>query len=237
MAYLPLFIFSLSHTFIARRVWLPILLLFEYLTIVRHCCKHFAVRLWTNTIEVCKLCNVFHKSYYSTAIETTLIPFVLTRVQYITHWRTCCLARNSPFENDRRHPPMLTFILQDTLPCLTTSLCIYHFTCSCGVWYMGFTTRQLYKRIREHHLMGLTRGTISTIKSSILKHLVDSNHGINVEKAFTIVYTTPANQPLTTRIKHLNMTEAILINFHKPELCSLKKLLHKVLLSGPSLSR
>ena len=93
--------FCLSHTFIARRVWRPILLLFEYLTIVRYCCKYFAVRLWTNTVEVCKLCNVFHKSYYSTAIETTLIPFVLARVQYITHWRICCLARNLPFENDR----------------------------------------------------------------------------------------------------------------------------------------
>ena len=73
------------------------------MTIVRHCCKHFAVRLWTNTVEVCILCKVFHKSYYSTAIETTLIPFVLTRIQYITRWRICCLARNSPFENDRTH--------------------------------------------------------------------------------------------------------------------------------------
>ena len=132
---------------------------------------------------------------------------------------------------------MLRFNLKDTLPRLTTSMCIYQFTCSCGVRYIGRTTRQLHKRIREHHPVGLTRGTISTIKSSILKHLVDSNHSINVEKAFKIVYTTPANQYFTTRTKHLNMAEAILINFYKPELCSQKKLLHNVLLPWPSLFR
>ena len=38
--------------------------------------------------------------------------------------------------------------------------------------------------------------------------------------AFMILYTTPANQYFTTRTKHLNMTEAMLINFYKCELCS-----------------
>ena len=118
--------------------------------------------------------------------------------------------------------PMLRFNLKDKLPRLTTSMCIYQFTCSCGVRYIGRTTRQLHKRIKEHHPVGLTRGTISTIRSSILKHLVDSNHSIDIEKAFHILYTTPVSQYFTTRTKHLNMAEAILINFYKPELCSRK---------------
>ena len=103
--------------------------------------------------------------------------------------------------------------------------------------YIGRTTRQLHKRIKEHHPVGLIRGTISTIRSSILKHLVDSNHNIDIEKAFRILYTTPASEYFTTRTKHLNMAEAILINFYKPELCSQKKLVHNVLLPWPSLFR
>ena len=89
--------------------------------------------------------------------------------------------------------PMLRFNLKDKLPLLTTSMCIYQFTCSCEVRYIGCTTRQLHKRIKEHHPVRLTRGTISTIRSSILKHLVDSNHRIDIERAFHILYTTPVS--------------------------------------------
>ena len=109
---------------------------------------------------------------------------------------------------------MLRFHLKDTLPLLTTSTCIYKFTCSCGVRYIGRKTRQLHRRIIEYHPVGLTRVIISTIRSSPLKHLVDSNHSINIEKAFKILCTTPVNQYFTTKMKHSNMVEAILINFY-----------------------
>ena len=91
--------------------------------------------------------------------------------------------------------------------------------------------------IKEHHPVGLAKGTISTIRSSILKHLMDSNHVINSERAFKILYRTPVSQYHSTRLKHLNMAEAILINFYKPELCSQKKLFHNILLPWPSLFR
>ena len=105
-----------------------------------------------------------------------------------------------------------------------------YFTCSCGVRFIGRATMHLHKRIKEHHPVGLTEETISTIRSSILKILMDSNHIINNEKEFKILYRTSVNQYLYTKLKYLNMAEAILINSYKPELCSQKKLLHKVLL-------
>ena len=118
---------------------------------------------------------------------------------------------------------MLKFNLEDTLPRLTTSICMYQFTCSCEVRFTGRTFGQLRKRIKEHHPVGLTKVTISTIRSSIVKHLVHSNHLTNNEKSFKILYTTPVNQYHSTRLKYLNMAEAILINLYKPELCSQKK--------------
>ena len=100
------------------------------------------------------------------------------------------------------------------------------------VRYIGRTIR-----IKEYHPVRLTKGTISTIRSSILKHMMDSNHFTNNEKSLKNLYKTPVNQYHTTRLKHLNMAEAILINLYKPELCSQKKLFHNVLLPWPSLFR
>ena len=38
---------------------------------------------------------------------------------------------------------------KDKLPSSITSMCIYKFNCSCGSSYIGRTTRQLSKRIKE----------------------------------------------------------------------------------------
>ena len=40
---------------------------------------------------------------------------------------------------------------KDKLPSSTTSTCVYKFNCSCGSSYIGRTTRQLSKRIKEHY--------------------------------------------------------------------------------------
>ena len=132
---------------------------------------------------------------------------------------------------------MLKFNLKKTLPRLTSSMCIRQFTCSCKVQYIDCTTRQLHKRIGEHYPVRLVKGTIGTIRSSILKHPMSSKYVINSERAFKIFYRTRVNENHSTRLKHLNMAEAILINFYTPELCSRKKPFHNILLPWPSLFR
>ena len=59
------------------------------------------------------------------------------------------------------------------------SMCIYNFTCICGARYIGRTTRQLSKCIKEHHPAALSKRTVKSISSSILQHLVGSCHQVN----------------------------------------------------------
>ena len=62
---------------------------------------------------------------------------------------------------------------------------------------------------------------------------MDSYHIIKIQKAFKILYRTPANQYYSTRVKHLIMALDILISFCKPELRSQKTFFIRFDFLGP----
>ena len=131
--------------------------------------------------------------------------------------------------------PILMQQAKDKLPSSTTSMCVYKFNCSCGVSYIGRTTRRLSKRIKEHLPSWLGKGVVKTINSSILEHLVNNNHLVNKDEAFKVFYRIPINLPKGTRIRLLNIAEAIGIKLMKPELCVQKKLVQTLFLPWPRL--
>ena len=51
-----------------------------------------------------------------------------------------------------RNHPSLKPTVKKQLPNRTSSMCIYTFVCFCGASYVGHTTQQLSKRMREHIL-------------------------------------------------------------------------------------
>ena len=131
--------------------------------------------------------------------------------------------------------PSMLFKLctKDKLSRLTTSMCIYQFNCSCGAKYIGRSLRQLSERVTEHYPPWFIKGEHKVIRSSILEHLVDSEHKISPDSDFRVIYRTSANVPKAVWIRHLAIVEAIAIRLWKPELCIQKKLMHDVSLSWP----
>ena len=113
------------------------------------------------------------------------------------------------------------------------SMCIYNFTCICDARYIGRTTRQLSKRIKEHHPAALSKGTVKSINSSILQHLVDSCHQVDPNQAFNIMYQIPPNLPKCVRTKILFIAESIAIKIHKPDSCKQKQLINTLNLPWP----
>ena len=94
----------------------------------------------------------------------------------------------------------------------TTSVCVYKFNCSCGISYIGRTTRRLSKRIKEHLPSWLGKGVVKKINSLILENLVNNNHSVNMDEAFKVFYRIPINLPKGTRIRLLNITEALSVS-------------------------
>ena len=88
---------------------------------------------------------------------------------------------------------------------------------------VGGTTRQLSKRIREHILTWLGKGQQKSINSSILAHLVDTNHQMDTQKAFKVIYRIPSKLPRGLRVRLLHTAEAVYIRLLKPDLCVQKK--------------
>nr|VZH95510.1 unnamed protein product [Spirometra erinaceieuropaei] len=118
--------------------------------------------------------------------------------------------------------PLLRLGGKDRLPLQATSMCIYSFTCSCGAGYIGRTTRRLEKRVREHIPAWLGKGEKKSISSSILAHLVDTNHRVDAKEAFQIVYRTPAGFSKGLRQRVLATAEAVAIRLANPVLCCQK---------------
>ena len=115
--------------------------------------------------------------------------------------------------------PTLKPTVKEQLPSPTSSMCIYTFDCSCGVSYVGRTTRQLSKRIREHIPTWFGKGQQKSINSSILAHLVDTNHQVDTQKAFKVIYRIPSKLPRGLRVRLLHTAEAVGIRLLKPDLC------------------
>ena len=111
---------------------------------------------------------------------------------------------------------------------------IYQFKCICGATYVGRTTRQLSKRIKEHQPRWLRLGGRGVVSSSIVAHLLESGHSIEAERSFTIIYRVPMNGSKASRFRTLAMAEAISIRLLKPELCSQRNLCESLNLPWPT---
>ena len=124
--------------------------------------------------------------------------------------------------------------VKDKLPNFASSMCIYQFNCSCGASYIGRTIRRVSRRISEHHPAGLSKGQTKAIRSAILSHLVDTEHKIDVNHAFKVIYRIPTNLSFALRVRLLSIAEAVGIHINKPNLCIQKKLVQTLSLPWPS---
>ncbi|KAH9591590.1 Alpha-(1,6)-fucosyltransferase [Schistosoma haematobium] len=130
--------------------------------------------------------------------------------------------------------PKIRTANKDRLPEFAKSMCIYRFNCSCGASYIGRTIRQVRHRITEHHPSWLNKGQVKVIKSSILSHLVDTGHQVELNEAFKVIYNIPSNLPHGLRVRLLHIAEAIAIHVHKPDLCIQKRFVQPLSLPWPS---
>ena len=118
-------------------------------------------------------------------------------------------------------------LIKTPIPTLSTTHCIYQFTCSCGDKYIGRTDRRLETRMKEHVPKRVLTAVTHTptrlamlkgkITSSITRHLLETKHEVNLPSAFQVI--ARCNQS-----KRLKFLEAILINRLKPALCAQKDL-------------
>ena len=122
---------------------------------------------------------------------------------------------------------------KDNLPHLSNSMCVYLFTCTCGVRYIGRTMRQLSKRMKEHCPVSMRTGTMKTLNSSIVQHLIDSNHVVDPKQTFSVLYSVPRNLNRATSVHLLSTAEAIAIRLYRPELCKQKQLIWVLRLPWP----
>ncbi|CAH8467835.1 unnamed protein product [Heterobilharzia americana] len=125
---------------------------------------------------------------------------------------------------------LFSVCVKDKLPCLAASMCIYQFTCSCEARYIGHSQRMLSKRIREHVPVCLYKGERKSVRSSILKHLIDFHHSTNPDNDFKITYQIRPNLP---RFQLLKTAEALAIHELKPDLCVQMKYVQSLFLSWP----
>ena len=130
----------------------------------------------------------------------------------------------------------ITFHLKDKVPSSAASFCVYSFTCSCGACYIGRTTRHLSVRAREYHPAWLRSGVTKSIKSSVLAHLVDTGHTIDIKQSFQPIYRVKGNQSKLIRHRILATAEVIGIRLFNPPLCAQKQFVQTLKLPRPSIS-
>ncbi|MGL5708699.1 MAG: reverse transcriptase domain-containing protein [Aeromonas sp.] len=132
--------------------------------------------------------------------------------------------------------PIIRTSIKDILPKSVASNCVYKFDCTCGVSYVGRTTRRLSERIREHLPAWFSRGEIKSINSSILAHLVDTGHTVDIQKAFKVIYCVQGRKSRLLRHQILSTGEAIGIRILKPLLCAQKNHVRTLDLPWPSVN-
>jgi hypothetical protein len=106
--------------------------------------------------------------------------------------------------------------VKDSVPTLTTSNCIYKYECACGSTYVGRTERQLSVRAAEHLPRWLFTANRKQPKSSITKHLLDTNCTATLN-AFQVI--SRQSKPNVLR-----WAEAVAIRRLKPDLCVQKEM-------------
>ena len=105
---------------------------------------------------------------------------------------------------------------KDAVLTTATSMCLYQFTCTCGVKYVGRTIRRLQSRISEHVPKWLNKGVDKVSQSAIAKHLKSTGHIVDICDTFR-----PLNRFNSKRL--LAFAEAALIRLTKPALCVQKE--------------
>ena len=129
--------------------------------------------------------------------------------------------------------PMLSVNLKDKIPAHDRSMVIYSFSCCCSEEYVGRTTRRLSERIKEHHPAWLQTGVKKSVRSSIVDHLVQTNHLTDRNKAFKIVYSVPNRNPNGVKKQLLAIAESIAIRLRNPRLCAQKQYVRALNLPWP----
>ena len=89
---------------------------------------------------------------------------------------------------------------------------------------------------REHHPVWLSRGTTKSIKSSVLAHLIDTIHTIDIKQAFQPIYRVKANQSKLIRHRILATAGAAGIRLFNLLLCAQKQFVQTLRPPWPSIS-
>ncbi|CAH8508776.1 unnamed protein product [Heterobilharzia americana] len=106
-----------------------------------------------------------------------------------------------------------------------TSHCVYQFTCMCGHTYIGRSNRDMQLRKAEHVPKWLQKQMTSTDpisagdkhpSSSIAKHILETNHRIDMKTAFKVLHKSGQSRVL-------KFIEALAIRKFKPPLCIQKQ--------------
>ena len=132
--------------------------------------------------------------------------------------------------------PALLFHLKDRVPSSAAFFCVYSFTCPCGACYIGRMTRNLSVRARELYPAWLGSGVTESIKSSVLAHLVDSGHTIDIKQSFQPIYRVKGNQSKLIRHRILATAEVIGIRLFNPPSCAQKQFVQTLKIPWPSIS-
>ena len=85
--------------------------------------------------------------------------------------------------------PMLSTCVKGKQRKEAISMCICEFTCLCGATYIGRTKRRLSMRTREHLLTWFCKGEIRSLISSVLEHLLQTDHTADPDKWFKLIQT------------------------------------------------
>ena len=106
---------------------------------------------------------------------------------------------------------------KDVLPATLKSNVVYHFTCSCGLTYVGRTSHCLSERIQQHIPSDLLKRK-RTSDSAITKHLRLNADCLSedLNQAFRVLASARNST-------HLNVLEALFIKRLAPPLCSQKE--------------
>ena len=148
----------------------------------------------------------------------------------------CTLERTYPaatLKSWSKTQTLLDLNVKDKLPKYSQSMIVYSFSCSCAAEYVGRTTRQLQIRIKEHNPAWLWKGQTKTTRSSIVAHLVDTQHVIDVNNSFRVIYRADPRLSKAIQAKHIATAEAIAIKNRKPSLCQQKILVQALKLAWP----
>ena len=125
---------------------------------------------------------------------------------------------------------MFSTCVKDKISKEAISMCIYEFTCSCGVTYISRTKRRLSVRIREHLPTWFCKGEIQSVTSSFQEHLLQIDHTADPDKSFKIIYKVPSKYSERVQLRLLCAAEAIAIHYKTPSLCIQKKYTQTLLL-------